>query len=189
MKFIFNRRNEIKYVKSSFVAGILISVGCLCYLILGGITGALMFSVGLYLVTFYKVDLFTGISWREHNVKVLFPVLIGNVLGVLISARILATLYPEIIGKVVIRDYSTLEHFMSSVFCGLIMTFSSKGFIIAPLIGCTVLMVTGFSHCITDCFFYSLSGQWNISGWFIVVIGNFIGCNLWRLLNTNKDEL
>ena len=44
----------------SILAGIFISLGCIVYLSIGSIAGALLFAVGLCAVLHFKAELFTG---------------------------------------------------------------------------------------------------------------------------------
>ena len=44
----------------AILAGIMIAIGCVCYILVGGIGGAALFSIGLMTVCLYQLPLFTG---------------------------------------------------------------------------------------------------------------------------------
>lgn len=44
----------------SILAGMVIAIGCVCYLRVGAVAGAIIFATGLLSVIFFKFKLFTG---------------------------------------------------------------------------------------------------------------------------------
>lgn len=44
----------------SFLAGMMIALGCILYINIGGVVGAFCFAIGLMSVVMYKMKLFTG---------------------------------------------------------------------------------------------------------------------------------
>lgn len=51
--------NLIEYNKA-ILAGAAIAIGAMLYLIVGGVAGAIGFTIGLYLVLWYGLNLYTG---------------------------------------------------------------------------------------------------------------------------------
>ena len=78
--------------------------------------------------------------------------------------------------------------------CGFIMTttvaFARKGNVLPLLFGVPLFIVCGFPHCMADAFMYLTSplsflteNVWQIFPMYVcIVIGNFIGCNLYRIV-------
>lgn len=95
-----------------------------------------------------------------------------------------------------------------AVCCGFIMTtavnfaknqniYGSFASFLPLLIGVPLFLLCGFFHSIVDAFYLSYSilnpNEWitanilnGLIGWGVVVVGNFIGCNLCRILTFNK---
>ena len=47
-------------MRNSILAGIMISIGAALYLVIGGIPGAILFSIGLLTILYFQFHLFTG---------------------------------------------------------------------------------------------------------------------------------
>ena len=71
--------------KMSVLAGIFISIGAIVYLKVGGVVGAILFSVGLMSVLAFQAKLFTGkaglLIHREINPIELGKIWLGNWFG------------------------------------------------------------------------------------------------------------
>ena len=67
----------------SILAGIAIAIGAYINLKLGGIAGAIFFSVGLFLVCNFGLNLYTGKVGYTGIIKNI-PILLGNLVGSLI---------------------------------------------------------------------------------------------------------
>lgn len=74
----------------SILAGIAISVGCILYLTIGGIAGAILFCVGLSTILIFKWNLFTGkaglLITQEISVVKLSEIWLGNLIGTALTA-------------------------------------------------------------------------------------------------------
>ena len=195
-----------KIFRSAILAGIAISIGGFGYLALGGIPGAIFFAFGLITVVRYKMKLYTGVvgfvqSWKE--IPETFLVLLGNITGCLLVA-LLARLSPMDLqgaaqklleGRLAIGP---LRAGALAIGCGFIVTtsvfFGRQEKWLPLLLGIPLFILCGFPHCIADAFYYltvpfSFLGShiWQVLGLYVcLVIGNFIGCNLYRLIMWEK---
>lgn len=65
---------------TSILAGIAIAIGAYVNLKVGGVAGAVLFSVGLFLVCNFRLKLYTGRVGYTGIIKNL-PILLGNLIG------------------------------------------------------------------------------------------------------------
>ena len=189
-----------KTIIDSILAGICISLGGVVFLKVGGIVGAVLFSFGLISVVCYKMKLYTGVSgfvetkqdWIELPV-----VIIGNIVGCALVAAAIKTAIPELVENANKIVESRLDKgfgnvMLLAVFCGFIMTtvvnFARQKNWLPLLFGIPLFIMCGFVHSIADAFYYTLAmewSQWTVSTFIVYlasIIGNFIGCNLYRTL-------
>lgn len=112
--------------------------------------------------------------------------------------------------RIIHKPIDVLRALYKAMFCGFIMTtvvkfgkqYKENGFasMLPLLLGVPLFLICGFYHCIVDAFYFSygiMKGIGNIdcfdefmvaiTSWFIIVIGNIIGCNLVRILTWNKN--
>ena len=183
----------------SILGGAFISLGGVAFLKAGGIVGAVLFSFGLLSIIHYKLKLYTGVSgfvrtsqdWRELPV-----VLLGNIVGCGLVAYAIRFTQPElvetaaaIVGKRVEAGFWKV--LVLAVFCGFIMTtvvnFGRKAQWLPLLFGSPLFIVCGFAHSIADAFYYLLGLELSgftgpvLMAYLSSVLGNFIGCNAYRL--------
>ena len=80
------------------IAGFMISLGGYLYLTLGGLVGALFFSIGLLTILHFNFQLFTGkaglLSTKQISCLRLVAIWIGNLIGASAGA-VLASLTPK----------------------------------------------------------------------------------------------
>lgn len=191
----------LKTIKSSLLAGICIGIAGFGYLAAGGYFGAVLFCCGLIAVVSYKLKLYTGTAGfiAKGEVGFLATVLLGNILGCLCVA-LLARLSPmplqEAAEKILAGRLAIgpLRAGLLAIGCGFLMTTAvtfarRKEWL--PLLFCVpMFIVCGFPHCIADAFYYLTCSLafWGEHLWSIlivyisIVIGNFVGCNLFRLV-------
>ena len=192
--------------RSAILAGIAIGIGGFGNLALGGIAGAVFFSFGLITVVRYKMKLYTGVvgfvqSWNE--IPDTFLVLLGNIVGCLLVG-LLARLSPMDLQGTAQRllegrlANGALRSGALAIGCGFIVTtsvfFGRQEKWLPLLLGIPLFILCGFPHCIADAFYYltvpfSYLGAhiWEVLGLYVcLVIGNFIGCNLYRLVMWEK---
>ena len=197
---------KAKMFRSAILAGIAIGIGGFGNLALGGIAGAVFFAFGLITVVRYKMKLYTGVvgfvqSWSE--IPDTFLVLLGNIVGCLLVG-LLARLSPmDLQGTAqklleVRLANGALRSGALAIGCGFIVTTSvfwgRQEKWLPLLLGIPLFILCGFPHCIADAFYYltvpfSFLGEhlWEVLGLYAcLVIGNFIGCNLYRLVMWEK---
>lgn len=77
-------------------------------------------------------------------------------------------------------------NFLLAIPCGFIMTvavnFAKQEKYLPLLFGVPVFILCGFIHCVADMGYYFLAKDFHIILWLCAVIGNFIGCNIPRIL-------
>ena len=181
------------------------------------VVGAVLFSFGLLTVVNYKLKLYTGtagfVSLRKEDgscrffraIAELLFILLGNITGCMLVALLLRC-SPNDLGleqaKVILEGRLALGPLKAgalAIGCGFIMTtvvtFAREGKPLALLFGVPLFIYCGFPHCLADAFYYmaaplSYTGEhlWEIVALYpCLVIGNFVGCNLYRFLNIKED--
>lgn len=164
----------------AILAGLAIAIGSIIYLSLGAPLGAIFFSVGLYLVLWYKFHLFTGkigyvTSFRQ--VPKLLLMLLGNFVGAslmfafpgggaVMAAKLALPLWQVGIKAIIcgVLIYAAVDQHQAHPFAPLLLV---PGFIFA-----------GAEHCIADaCFIIAARAFTPAAALFllIVVIGNALG--------------
>lgn len=186
-------------IRSSFLAGICIGIAGIGYLAEKSIIGAVLFAFGLLTVVHYGLKLYTGTAGfiKKGEVGQLLLILGANLLGCLAVALMVRcspmplqdTAQGILEGRLSIGP---LRGGVLSIGCGFIMTtavtFARKGQNLPLLFGVPLFIMCGFPHCVADAFYYLCVplSFWaeNIGSILLfyvsIVIGNFIGCNLYR---------
>ena len=191
--------------RSSVFAGILIAIAGYGFLA-GQAVGIFLFILGLAAVVSYKLKLFTGtvgfINWRE--IPNLVIILLGNVLGcwlVSLIAKVDTVLGIQTAAQTVLQSRLQLGWLacgIKAIGCGVLMSaaveFSRRGVDFGywvPLLFAVPLFIhCGFPHCVADAFYFLTCPNSVLmdSGWDLlsvygsIVVGNSIGCNIYRLL-------
>lgn len=204
----------IKLLRSSIFAGIAIGTAGFGFLasgiqseVYGSLVGAILFSFGLLTVVGYKLKLYTGTAGfiRSNEVGELFMILLGNIIGCLCVA-LLTRMSPMDIQAAAQRILELrlrtgfLRCGLLAIGCGFIMTtavqFARQEKFLPLLFGVPLFIVCGFPHCVADVFYFlcvpvSFLGA-NLSDVLIlypcIVLGNLIGCNLYRIV-LSKDQI
>ena len=180
-----------------FLSGLLIMVGAYVYLKVGGIIGALLFSFGIISIIKLEIPLYTGIAGVENDMLKVSEVLWKNIFGSLIGVFLILLSDNSVIEtcqNIAINKTHSLWYIslIKAIFCGLIVdisVFSSKKYnnSLPLLLGIPTFILCGFNHSIADIFYLTAGYNSEISVWnfiiyyIVVVIGNFIGCNIRRL--------
>ena len=190
----------------AILAGICISIGCVVNLRVGGVAGAVLFAFGLTTVVYYGLKLYTGTAGfirRQGDWMMLLTVLLGNIVGCLLSAWMIAYAQPDCVepaanilaGRLAKGSWACS---LLAVGCGFIMTtaveFARKGKMLPLLLGVPVFILCGFTHSIADAFYFLVSPREVLLSadvlWLYIaeVLGNFVGCNLyrWTTVSTQK---
>lgn len=203
----------IKLLRSSVLAGICIGIAGFGFLAsgvqsaaYGSAVGAVLFSFGLLTVVGYKLKLYTGTAGfiNKNEVGDLFLILFGNIIGCLcvgMLARVSPLGIQEAAQKVlqVRMGCGAIKCGLLAVGCGFIMTtavnFARKGQFLPLLFGVPLFIVCGFPHCVADAFYFLCVPVAFIKAhilqvicvYLCIVLGNLIGCNLYRIV-LSKDQ-
>lgn len=185
----------------SIMAGFLVGMGATIYLTLGGITGALFFSLGLTTIVIFRFNLFTGKAGLYADGKISFTELLGmwfgNYVGAMFAA-IAASVLPQA-EKIVTGSQAIIQtrcgnpplvNFILGAMCGLLMYIAVTGFsktgsylfLIAPV---AFFILVGYNHCIADMFYSTLGTNkiWELKPLIYTTAGNFLGANVIPLIN------
>ena len=193
-------------IRSAIMAGICIGIAGFGYLAVGGIVGAVTFAFGLLAVVHYRLKLYTGTAgfFLKGELLQLCTILAMNIVGCLLVA-LLARMSPMPLQQTAQHilearlNAGIVQSGVLAIGCGFIMTTAVKwgreGKFLPLLFGVPLFIICGFPHCVADAFYYlcvpveyltANAGQVLLL-YASIVLGNFIGCNLYRLLlGTNE---
>lgn len=198
--------------RSAVLSGIAVAIAGWGYLAFPNIIGAVLFSFGLLTVVNYKLKLYTGTAgfvplryedgrsrWLRAIGELLF-ILFANIVGCLLIS-LLARMSPLGLGESAQKILEArlaigpLRAGLLAIGCGFIMTtvvtFAREGKPLALLFGVPLFINCGFPHCLADAFYY-MTVPLSYTGAHLaqvamlypcLVIGNFIGCNLYRFIS------
>jgi len=203
----------IRLLRSSIFAGIAIGTAGFGFLAsgvqsdtYGSLAGAVLFSFGLLTVVGYKLKLYTGTAGfiMKNEIGNLFLILFGNIAGCLLMA-LLSRVSPmdiqaaaQNILEARLRTGALRCGFLG-IGCGFIMTtavqFARQKQYLPLLFGVPLFIMCGFTHCVADAFYYLCVplAFWKahalqiLAVYACIVIGNLIGCNLYRIVLA-KDQ-
>ena len=185
----------------SILAGICIGLGGAIFVKLGGFIGSFMFAFGLLSVVHFKLPLYTGTAgfielnkWEEYKKMVI--ILLGNILGCFLLAQLLD--HSQYIGDALIQsriNSGYIRCLLNGIWCGFVMTLIVQGGrdknLLLILFGIPLFILLGFYHSIADAFYASISSietnKQYVLYYIIIVLGNFIGCNIPRLLKYKNE--
>ena len=198
-------------LKTSLFAGVLIAIAGWGFLA-NPVLGMFLFCVGLIAVVKYQTRLYTGTagflsSWRD--LPSLLLILLGNIAGCLAVASV-ALVSPLPLGEAAIKVISSRlavgwwRTGLLAIGCGLLMSlavdFARKNRDFSDwlplLFAVPAFILCGFPHCVADAFYccvYLFSASditWLSPAAYYgaIVLGNFIGCNIYRLFTIKKSE-
>lgn len=197
--------------RSSVLSGIAVAIAGWGFLAVPNIIGAVLFSFGLLTVVNYKLKLYTGTAgfvplrykdgrsrWLKAIGELLF-ILGANIFGCLLVS-LLTRLSPMELGEQAQKilesrlEIGPLHAGLLAIGCGFIMTtvvtFAREGKPLTLLFGVPLFINCGFPHCLADAFYYmtvpldyTLAHLGEVAVLYpCLVIGNFIGCNLYRFI-------
>ena len=200
-----------KTFRSAMLSGIAVAIAGWGYLAYKDIVGAVLFSFGLLTVVNYKLKLYTGtagfVPFRDENGKSCLLKSIGDLLLIL-AANIFGCLVVSLLSRCSPLELGAsaqailesrlavgpLKAGLLAIGCGFIMTtvvtFAREGKPLALLFGVPLFINCGFPHCLADAFYYMtvpLSYTSEHIGeiallYPCLVVGNFVGCNLYRFI-------
>lgn len=198
----------IKLIRSSIFAGIAIGTAGFGFLAsgiqsetYGPLVGAVLFSFGLLTVLGYRLKLYTGTAGfiNKNETGELFLILLGNIVGCFIMALMtrLSPMDMQTAAKNILElrlGTGALRCGLLAVGCGFIMTtavqFAREKQYLPLLFGVPLFIVCGFPHCVADVFYYMCvpvgflrADALSIIMLYIsIVLGNLVGCNLYRIV-------
>lgn len=200
-------KDFLAIVRSGIFAGVCIGIAGFVYLAEKSIVGAVLFAFGLLTVVNYKLKLYTGTAGfiKKSEVGTLLLILLSNIVGCLIVGLIARcspmpiqeTAQGILEGRL---NMGALRGGVLAVGCGMIMTtavnFARQGNNLPLLFGVPLFIMCGFPHCVADAFYYltvptdflfAHLGE-VIVFYLSIVLGNFIGCNLYRMIVGNPSD-
>lgn len=198
----------MKILFKSFLAGIMIAIGGTVFLsVENKFIGASLFSIGLFGVLIYNLNLYTGkigyliTNFNLKYIKELIITLIGNFIGacsvgfILRYTRIYDNIYEKALNLANTKlNDNILSIFILSIFCGLLMYYAVNGFkkqtdfgkYLVVYLGVAVFILCGFEHCIANMYYFSVADIWSLKtlGYTgIMVLGNSLGSFIIPLCN------
>lgn len=201
MKDVFN------VLRKSAFAGMFIGIAGWGYLV-NPVLGMFLFCVGLIGIIKYNLFLFTGSAgfiYEWQDVLLVLVCLFGNLIGCALIA-LLAQLSPYELYSASTQIVENRLHLgwlncgLLSIGCGILMSFAAKfsrrnsdlSDWLPLLFAVPAFILCGFPHCVADAF-YNLVYVFGTNTSVIpfkeiliyyssIVIGNFIGCNCFRIL-------
>ena len=201
----------VKNIRLSIFAGIYIGTASFGFLsatsqtAYGSLVGAILFALGLLSIVGYKLKLFTGTAGfiTVNEIGNLFVILLGNIIGCLCMS--LLTKVSPMCDNIQLAAINIMEARMETgaigcgllaIGCGLLMTtavtFARQNNYIPLLLSVPLFIVCGFPHCVADAFYYLTVPfeKWTvelIAIYISTVLGNAIGCNLYRIILTKEQ--
>ena len=174
--------NGLKTFLYGVAAGICIAiVGTVFLSVENKVIGALFFTVGLFTICTFGLNLFTGkVCYLFENDRryalQLIPIWLGNLAGTWLTAMLLQqTRIAGISARAAemceskLND-SLLSIFILSVFCNFLIFIAVDGFrnnphevgkYLALFFGVMVFILCGFEHCVANMFYISMAGAWS----------------------------
>lgn len=172
------------------------------------VIGGLFFSIGLFVILNFNLNLYTGkicyVIEKKNYLEVAIT-LLGNFIGVSILAIIcnlsrLTNLLEQVnqICDIKLND-SYLSLFMLAILCNIMIYIAVEGYsvfkssiikIITLFMGISIFVICGFEHCIADMFYFAFAGRLNfdiILRLLIIIAGNtFGGITIRQVLKEKK---
>ena len=190
--------------RGALLSGILIGLGAAGYLAVGGIPGAIIFAFGLIGVVLTGTPLYTGKAGvlKLNESWTLIRIWFWNVIGCILIGLLVkyAGSDTSITSAMAIVDSrfeaGWIKSLLRSIGCGLIIDlsvyqFRKSGSLIPILFGVPLFILCGFYHSIADVVYLAASWRWSPEiCWYypVIVIGNYIGCNIRRLILKSSDN-
>lgn len=185
---------------SAILGGMLIGVGGTVYLAQANpVVGSCLFSVGLFTIVVFQLQLFTGkIGYLVFQKPVYFIELgitwLGNLIGTFLLAwmvqhtRIYAAMAERVeqVAATKLAD-GFLSLFLLAVLCGMLMFIAVDIFrnvqgstlrFVGVAVPVMVFILAGFEHVIANMFYFSLASAWSahcLLAVIVMTLGNSVG--------------
>lgn len=199
--------NYINIFRSAIFAGLLIAIAGYGFLA-GKAVGMFLFILGLSAVVSYKLKLYTGTVGfvKRDEVPTLVIVLLGNILGCwLVSLIAGVDTSVQVAAQNLLHsrlELGWLSCGVKAIGCGVLMSaaveFARKstdfGHWVPLLFAVPLFIHCGFPHCVADAFYFLatpngalIASDWELLAVYAsIVVGNSIGCNLYRMILPNR---
>ena len=190
----------IKTLVFAILAGMSISIGGIAFLsIESKVVGAIFFTVGLFAVCTFSLNLFTGKVCYvfDNDITYLMSLAViwfGNLLGAMLVGLLmkLTRLGPALTERAQVLANTKLSDspwsvFILAIFCNILIFIAVDGYKNNPHVigkylsiffGVTVFIICGFEHCVANMFYFSMAGAWSPKTvlWIIIMsLGNAVG--------------
>jgi formate/nitrite transporter FocA (FNT family) len=187
-----------KHVRLGFLAGMLITMGCVAFLKLGGLPGAAVFSAGLWFVLFTGAELFTGrVTSPDYSVGDKLLMLVYNALGALCTGLLVCLSLPGLreTAMDMTQGYLTAPWWAllcRSFMCGVCMylavqKLTDKGHLPNVVYGVILFIVSGYAHSIAIAGYAAIAldvnGLWLVP---LCAAGNALGSYAVKTLATGR---
>ncbi len=183
----------------AIMAGVAISTGGIIYLTLENhIAGSLLFSIGLFTIYSFGLNLYTGkICYiPSEKISYLITVMIvwlGNLVGTVGTGFIFrntkqAKLIEHTAEIVSLKLSDTIfSTFVMATMCGIMMCIAVIGFQtikdsvgkhLALILPIMVFILSGYEHSIADMFYFTMAGAWSLKAFLYIIVislGNLVG--------------
>ena len=189
----------IQHYRKCFLRAILagIAIGLGGCIFMGMVTseykwvGAILFSIGLFTVFTFRLDLYTGkvgyaIENKPSYLVDLVVIILGNFVGALIIGQMIPM--PEAAEVLIVDaklggDIDWWRVFCKGVFCGMLMFIAADYYktqkkYLATFVCVPVFILAGFEHSIADMFYFCASGTFTLDAFLfilVVIVGNAVG--------------
>ena len=198
-------RDNLKILVRAILAGVMISIGGTIFLTCESkLLGAFLFSIGLYAICAFGLNLYTGkigyvIDNKPKYLIELLVTLVGNLIGTIGCGYLLFLTRggeklrsaASSICEVKLND-NLLSIFILAVFCGIIMylavdlfkRLTDFGKYMGIFMGITVFILAGFEHCVANMYYFSAANMWEwktILYVLVMIAGNSVGSILLAL--------
>lgn len=199
-------KNTLLLLRSSLLAGVCIGIAGFGYLAEKGIVGAVLFAFGLLTVVHYSLKLYTGTAGfiKRGEAGSLLLILVGNLIGCLLVALMVrcSQMPLQDTARQILEARLAIGPLCGGVLavgCGFIMTtavtFARRGQNLPLLFGVPLFIMCGFPHCVADAFYYMCVPVDYIGShiasvlafYAAIVVGNFVGCNLYRIILPDSE--
>lgn len=183
----------------AILGGFAISMGGVIYLTLENhIAGAFLFSIGLFTIYTFGLNLYTGkvcyiVTEDPTYFKTILTVYLGNLVGTVATGYIfrqtkLSKLVDHTVEMVNLKLSDTLfSTFIVAIMCGVMMSIAVIGFQtikdgvgkhLALILPIMVFILSGYEHCIADMFYFSMANAWCAKAVLyilVISVGNMVG--------------
>ena len=187
--------------RQSLMAGLLIGLGACGFLALGGLPGAIIFAFGLVGVVLSGTLLYTGRAGVMTDIPALGKIWFWNVVGCILLGLMVVAIGGDMASRA--QDVvagrlaqGPLRSLIRAAGCGLIIDlavwlYRSSKSIVPVLFGVPLFIVCGFYHSIADVVYLVAAWKWdNAILWYypIIVVGNYLGCNVRRVILPESNK-